>query len=95
MLAADPEFCPDAPGLLNRLRNYLVCELRLAETALPNITLLAQPLPAADRWKLFSIADTLIQHGELPEAYREQAVAAQLPFCSLEALLTGPQVSTE
>src|SRR5262249_25837745 len=38
MLTADPARYPDALSLLRSLQTYLVCQLHLDETALPNIT---------------------------------------------------------
>jgi tetratricopeptide (TPR) repeat protein len=87
MLWADPVLYPEPGLLLRELETYLTTVLCFSPSALPDITLLAQPLPPEDRWKLFHIADAVLDCGELPAEFLETFHASRLPVLSLEDLL--------
>ena len=87
MLRADPATHPDAPSLLRQLERFLRHDLNIAADNLPNITLLNQPLPAMDCWKLLRVADALIAD-TLPVFWRELADARCLPVMSVEDVKT-------
>ncbi len=86
MLRADPNDFPDAQALLNRLAEFLTDALACPADALPNITLLNQPLAAPDAWKLFHVADALIDDGALTAPQRRLAAARALPLRALNCL---------
>ena len=85
LLRADPAMHPDAQGLLSQLERFLRHTLSIAADRLPNITLVNQPLPPADCWKLLHIAHALIAD-HLPVFWRELAQARCLPILSIEAI---------
>ena len=86
LLRADPAACPDVRALLQKLERFLLSDAGCAADALPNITLLTQPLAPADRWKLTYIADAVLSDG-LPASWRELADARCVPVLSCSDLL--------
>jgi tetratricopeptide (TPR) repeat protein len=78
LLRVDPAACPDAHALLQKLERFLLTDIGCAPDALPNITLLTQPLVPADRWKLTYIADAVISDN-LPALWRELTQARCVP----------------
>ena len=79
MLRADPNDCPDAQALLARLEQFVTHDLNCRPDALPNITLLHQPLVPADGWKLMQAADAVLSDN-LTTFWRELAQSACVPI---------------
>jgi hypothetical protein len=82
MLRADPATHPDAQSLLRQLERFVQHDLQMDANRLPNITLLNQPLPPADCWKLLHVADALIAD-HLPAFWQELAQARCLPVLTI------------
>jgi tetratricopeptide (TPR) repeat protein len=88
MLRADPANDSPAEALLRSLEVFLTCQLGLAASELPNITLLNQPLTSGEEWTLFHTADALIAApgSDSDAAHRTQAAAAHVPVWTLEEM---------
>jgi tetratricopeptide (TPR) repeat protein len=88
LLRADPTADPPAEELIQRLAAFLTGEVGLPADALPNITLLNQPLPPGEEWTLFHVADAVLTRdsAELSTAHRAQADAARVPLWTLEEM---------
>ncbi len=85
MLRADPATHPNAQALLWEMEQFLRQTLAITADRLPNITLLHQPLPQTDCWKLLHVADALIAD-QLPPFWRELAQARCVPILTIEEL---------
>src|SRR5579884_276945 len=88
MLRADPHAHPPTEDLLRALEAFLVRDLGLPASALPNITLLNQPLAPEDAWKLFHVADAVIvgDAADLSPQQAAYAAAAHTPLWTLEEM---------
>ncbi len=85
LLRADPTDCPDASRLLAQLEQFLTRDLNCPADALPNITLVHQPLVAADCWKLLRIADAVLSEN-LSDFWRGLAHSACVPILECKDL---------
>ncbi len=79
LLRADPTDCPDARKLLAQLEQFLTHDLKCPADALPNITLVHQPLVPADCWKLLRLADVVLSEN-LTDFWRGLAHSACVPI---------------
>jgi len=91
-LRVDPAIHPPAHALARRILGFAAQRLGLRHDELPDIDLVADPLNADERWKLFLPADVLVSERDSPE--NVYAEARGLPIVSPHELSTARSLST-
>jgi hypothetical protein len=86
MLRLDPKQGVDAAALLQNMGHFLIHEMGFAPNALPNVTLLNEPLAAEDLWKLLYAADICLAPKPFEGFARTIADNLNKPIWTLERL---------
>ncbi len=86
MLRVDPAGPAPPEAVLNAVHNYLTLTLRIPTDRIPPITLLNQPLPHADQWKMLKAANILLVTPSLSIEIKQMAVEMELPQFTPEQL---------